>query len=463
MKKHDLILALGFLLFSYQNYGQDIGQSAVNEIDNTVRKEMKISQAPGAVIGVVKNENIIFQKAYGILNSKTNKPATTSTLFLIASLTKTFTTTALLMVCEENNIDLHAPIGNILVDLSPKLSHLTIHGILSQSSGLLDHWPTRKKFKNSAEAYFLHYGDKLVNDDLDSVFSYTNFGHVMAGRILESLTKKTYTDVINQLILEPLDMSHSTFNVDTAKTASFSTGHINKKSVSHKLTYPLIQPSASLFSNIEDLSHFAICFMNGGVYNDEQVISKEVIRKMSTKNTFIGLIPEYFGYPDSFYNYGLISFTYKGISFLGHPGESASQNTLFAMAPANQTAIIVLSNTGYYPFRATFEILADTFNPVQNEPIANNTVSDELQEFEGKYYTPNIYGSTDEVIEIYVKNKILYIRFYEEEYYPLEKIGKSRFMYERSNIKFPLEIIFYQDKNGNIKYLNNFWKISIKR
>ena len=463
MKKYDSILALGFLLFSYLSFGQDIGQSTVNEIDNTIRNEMKISQAPGAVIGVVKNGNIIFQKAYGILNSKTNELATTSTLFLTASLTKTFTTTALLMVCEENNIDLYAPIGKILVDLSPKLSHLTIHGILSQSSGLLDHWPTRKKFKNSAEAYFLHYGDKLVNDDLDSIYSYTNFGHVLAGRILESLTNKTYTDVINQLILEPLDMSHSTFNVDTAKTASFSTGHINKKSVSHKLTYPLIQPSASLFSNIEDLSHFAICFMNGGVYNDEQVISKEVIRKMSTKNTFIGLIPEYFGYPDSFYNYGLISFTYKGISFLGHPGESASQNTLFAMAPANQTAIIVLSNTGYYPFRSTFEILADTFNPVQNEPIANNTLSEDLKEFEGKYYTPNIYGSTDEVIEIYVKNKILYIRFYEEEYYPLEKIGKSRFMYERSNIKFPLEIIFYQDKNGNIKYLNNFWKISIKR
>jgi len=437
-------------------------QRSIQAIDDSVLNDMKISGAPGAVIGIVKNGNIIYQKAYGIRDSKTRVPVTNSTLFLIASVTKVFTTTALLIACEKNNIDVNTPVGNIIKGLSPKLSQLTIHQILSQSSGMLDHWPTRKKYKNDVSEYFTHYGDKLVCEELTSIFSYTNFGHVLAGWILATLNDSSFTDAIDELIFKPLKMDSSTFDVNIAKLNNYSAGHINGKSVTHKLTYPLIQPSASMFSNIEDLSRFAICFMNDGEIDNQQIISSNVIKKMSTNYTPIEVLREYFGYPVSSYNYGLIGFNFKGIDFVGHPGESVSQNVLFAMAPEYKSAFILLSNTGYYPFIDSFEKMVTTILPVKKDTGTKLESAVNMNKFTGKYYTPNIYGTKEDIIEIEYRFKKLYIRFSDEEVYPLTFNGKSRFYYKSPDLKFPLEITFYKDENGEIKYLNNFWKISIK-
>jgi len=240
LKIHNPIIYFVLLLFSSLINGQNIDQRSMQAIDNSVLNDMKISGAPGAVIGIVQNGKIIYQKAYGIRDSKTKMPVTYSTLFLTASVTKVFTTTALLIACEKNNVDVSTPVGNIIKGLSPKLSQLTIHQILSQSSGLLDHWPTRKKYKNDVSEYFTHYGDKLVSEELASVFSYTNFGHVLAGWILSTLNDSSFTEAIDELIFEPLKMESSTFDINIAKLNNYSAGHINGKSVAHKLTYPCL-------------------------------------------------------------------------------------------------------------------------------------------------------------------------------------------------------------------------------
>ena len=451
-----------FLFVSTIFFAQDIDQRSILEIENVVKNDMQISGAPGATIAAVKNDKIIYQKAFGISNSKTKIPVNTSTLFLTASVTKIITTTALLIACEKSNIDVNTPVGQIMSNLSPKLSQITIHQILSQSSGILDHWPTRKKYKNDALEYFAHYGDKLVCQELESVFSYTNFGHVLAGLILATLNESSFQDAIDELIFNPLQMNSSTFDINIAKLNNYSSGHKNGRSVAHKLTYPLIQPSASMFSNINDLSRFAICFMNDGKIADQQIISKKVIQQMSENYTPIGVLRVYFGYPNSSYNYGMMSFKYKGIDFIGHPGESATQNILFAMAPKHNSAFILLSNSGYYPFINSFEKMVETFLPFQENsqsiPLINN-----FDKFIGKYYTPNINGTKDDIIEIELHRKDLYIRLSEEDAYPLKPIENNRFNYKNPNYKFPMEIAFYLDDKGDIKYLNHFWRTLIKK
>ncbi len=455
-----------FLLFLFASsiiFAQKIDQRSILEIEKTVQNDMQVSDAPGAVIAIVKENEIIYQKAFGIRNSKTKIPVNTSTLFLTASVTKIITTTALLIACERNNIDLNTPVGQIISNLSPKLSQITIHQILSQSSGILDYWPTRKKYKNDPIEYFTHYGDKLVCQELDSVFSYTNFGYALAGLVLATLNETSFQDAIDELILNPLKMDSSTFDVNMAKLNNYTTGHLNSRSVSHKLTYPLIQPSASMFTNINDLSRFAICFMNDGRIENQQIISKKVIQKMSESYTNIGVLKVYFGYPDSAYNYGLISFKYKGIDFIGHPGESASQNILFAMAPDHNSAFILMSNTGYYPFINSFEKMVETFLPFQ-EDINNSTPSIyNFDNFVGKYYAPNINGTKNNIIEIELHGKDLYIRLSEEKLYPLTLFEKTRFSYNNPKYKFLMEIAFYPDNKGEIKYLNHFWRTLIKK
>jgi len=451
-----------FLLSSGIIWSQKVEMYNLEAIEEVAKNELEVSGAPGAVIAFVKNSRIEYQKPFGISSKKTKVPVNTETLFQTASVTKVITTTALLIACEEKGIDINTPIGNFLEYLSQKLSSITIHEILSMSSGIIDYLPTKKSYREDARAYFEHYGDKLVSNELRSVFSYTNIGHVLAGSLLAVITESTFFEAIQQLIFDPLKMESSTYFEGVAQLKGYTAGHKNGSRVKHELTYPFIQPAASMFSNVHDLSQFAICFMNDGKIDDQQVISKSVIEKMSTSYTHLGVLHQYFGYPDSKYNYGLIGFDFKGIHFIGHPGESGSQNILFVMAPKYKAAFILMSNTGFYPFINTFEKMVEIFLPVQQDITRSSFINNDLNRFVGDYYAPNIQGNKYDAIKIRIRRKKLYIEPGGEEIFTLMPNGKDRFTYNSPNLKFPMEIIFYSNNSGEIKYLNHFWKTSIK-
>jgi CubicO group peptidase (beta-lactamase class C family) len=442
--------------------GQKTKNYDLDAIDEVAQKDLEVSGAPGAMIAFVQDGEIVYQKAFGISNKKTKVPVNTETLFLTASVTKIITTTALLMACEKQGIAVNTPIGNILEYLSPKLSLITIHEILSMSSGIIDYLPKKKIYREDVEAYFEHYGDKLVSNELQGFFSYTNIGHVLAGSLLAEITELTFFEAIQQILFDPIKMENSTYYESVAHSKGYSAGHKNGSKVKHELTYPFIQPAASMFSNENDLSRFAICFMNDGNIENQQVISKSVIKKMSTSYTPLGVLHQYLGYPGSYYNYGLIGFDFKGIHFLGHPGESGSQNILFVMAPTHQAAFILMSNTGSYPFINTFEKMVEIFLPVQNDTTTTYYSEVDLKKYVGKYYKPNIQGNNHDVTEIRSRGNNLFIHLNEEDIYPLMPNGKDRFTYKNPMIKFPMEIAFYTDNHGTVKYLNHYWKTSIK-
>lgn len=458
-----LILSGWILILPITIEGQEIIQHRVEAIEEVAQNDLKVSHAHGAMIAFIQNGKVVYQKPFGISSKKTKVPVKKETLFLTASVTKTITTAALLLACEKHGIDLQTTIGNILPDLSPKLSSITIHEILSMSSGIIDYLPTKKIYKEDAAAYFQHYGDKLVSEELQSVFSYTNIGHVLAGSILATITESTFIEAVQELILDPIKMENTTYYETEARLKGYCAGHKMGSRVKHKLIYPFIQPAASMFSNVNDLSRFAICFMNDGIIDNVQVLSKSVIKKMSTSYTALGVLHEYLGYPNSYYNYGLIGFDFKGIHFIGHPGESGSQNILFVMAPAYKAAFILMSNTGSYPFVNTFEKMVEIFLPIQRDARKSYDSAIDLKKYIGKYYKPNLQGNKYDITEIRSRGEELFIHLSEEDIYPLIPNGKDTFIYNNPKIKFPMEIVFYTDNNGGVKYLNNYWKTSIKK
>ena len=99
---------------------------------------MKISGAPCAVIGVVKDGKMIYEKAFGFCDINTKEPVDTNTVFSVASVTKCVTAIALLTKLEENKIDMNTPVGNIIDSLTPKLSQVTLRQLLSHTGGVVD-------------------------------------------------------------------------------------------------------------------------------------------------------------------------------------------------------------------------------------------------------------------------------------------------------------------------------------
>lgn len=369
---------------------------------------------------------------------------------------------ALLMACEKNNVDINAPIGNIIKELPASLSKISIHQLLSQNSGMLDSWPDNNECNDDLLQYFLNAGDYALFEEPGKVFSYSNNGFALAGLLLTTLNKSSYPKAINDILIKPLKMTKTTFDIRQVTTDFFSTGHTNGKPTPAISTNATVQPAGGLFSNIADMARFASCIMNNGEIESQKIISQEVLKKMSGKYQPFGLQYQYLGYPNSYYGYGLINYNYKGINFIGHSGEAGNQNALFAIAPEFKTGIIIFSNTGYYPFIKSLEKAVDIFLPVAKTQVIKIAKQD-LQKFVGRYYISNWRKTKSSWIDIELNDsKNLQIVFSDKRSFELTQYADYRFSFPDPNLKFLSEVGFYTDESGKVRYLNYFWRTHVK-
>lgn len=446
---------------------QGVSPVQLEELRRTIRNEMSASGAPGAVFALVQGDTIIYEEAFGVANVETQMPVVIHTGFAIASVTKFFTALALLTEMESKNLDVNTAVGTIVGGLSPRLSALTIHRLLSNSAGIIDTWPNTNECKDNLLEYFIKAGDQAVIDDLGSVFSYSNNGFTLAGLVLSELRKTPYAQAIDSIVCRPLQMSRTTFDLSEAVVHSFVSGHSMDRKVgamvptATNLATAVIQPAGGLFSTLHDLARLAICFMNDGVHDGKKIISSEVIRKMSTGYAYIGVMRAYLGYPSSAYSYGSFVFVRKGIQYVANAGETGNQNTLFVMAPKHKTAIIVLSNAGFHPFVRSIEKAMDLMLPADVEETVE-LPPEKFEELVGKYYLPNILNTKENVIGIVTKEKGLSIRFSANRMFSLIRSGPMTYQFIDPNFTIPLEIAFSRDKSGKVKYLQFNWKARIK-
>ena len=227
------------------------------------------------------------------------------------------------------------------------------------------------------------------------------------------------------------------------------------------ITAPTLQPAGGLFSNITDLAKLAICFMNNGIYNNEKIFSPEIIKKMSIGYTRIGEIKAFLAYPNSKYSYGTYVFEREGIFYVANGGEAGNANSIFLIAPVKKTAFIVLSNTGYHPFAHSIEKAMDIMFPrSKEEPY--QFAEKNTGELVGKYYLPNIKGSRDKIVEIIQNENELKISFSQNKIFRLIHSGDATYTYKDPSMTIPLEISFFRDNLGKVKYLNIFWRTYIK-
>lgn len=454
--KYYLILFFIFLLPLTSHAQQQLTADQISDLSTAIRQEMNDSGAPGAVFAIIKNEEIIYQQAFGLTNTETQLPMKTETIFPIGSVTKLFTALALMSAMEEQNLDMNTTVSSIVKGLPDYTSDITIHHLLSNSSGMIDSISTDIPYQGSIFDYFAKTKGGNLFAEPGEVFSYSNNGFSLAGLLLSTLANKSYVDAIEHYITKPLDMNKTTFNLEEVVAHSFATGHDGKmKPAATGIINPAAYPAGGLYSNIYDLSELATSFMNKSVFNGI------VIDKMSTGYGNMGALRRYMGYPGSKYGYGSIVFKRKGISYVANAGEAGTVNTLFVMAPEHKTAFIVLSNAGYHPFMISIEKAMDILFPDAVEEVVE-LPAEKTSELVGKYYQPNIEGTKDNITEILIKDGKLAIGFSPDIIYPLNRVSEMTYSYADPNFTMLLEIAFYPDKSGKIKYLNSIWRTSVK-
>lgn len=421
---------------------------AAAELERTVNAELKETNTPGAAVAVIRDGHVVFSKGFGVSNVETATPVTTDMLFRLGSTTKMFTGAALVTLAEQGKIKLDAPIGNYAKGLSPKLSRLTPHQLISNNAGMADFSPPFISHDDSALATMVRgWKDDALFGEPGKVYSYASPGFWLAGYVIEEVGGKPYADMMDELVFKPLGMTHTTFRPLVAMTYPLAMGHNADAQGKPVIIRPFFNnvamwPAGSIFSNVDELSRWCIALMSEGKLDGKQAISPTLFAKLSGKHV---LIP---GETDAYYGYGLLNFEFRGVRLIMHGGFSRGYGSMIQMVPEQRFAVIVLTNKSGMTLSKTTgkakELYLQLKPATKDEPKkALSLTAADLNNFVGKYV------NGPQVWEIYQREGKLYLKDADAEYV-VSKTGDKRLSFGDS---LENDVALVPGADGRIEYI----------
>jgi len=334
------------------------GASAQNsKADSAILAIMRETPVMGLSVAVVKNNKLVFTNAYGYKNQQTLEPLATSNLFRIASISKSFTATAMMQLVEKKKVslddDISALVGFIVRNPSFPEQPISLRMILSHRSSI-----------NDSQGYFsLDAINPAKNPDWrkcynsyapDSGYQYCNLNYNMAGAILERISGIRFDQYIQQNILQPLSLFGGynvdefdtqqfaqiyEYNRDSAKFLYSSGAYASRKKEleSYTLGYstPIFSPTGGMKISAPDLANYMMMHANYGKYNGKRIIAKKSARKMQTMYSE----KEQYGLALS-KSVNLI----EGKTLVGHTGSAYGLYSIMFFDPREKFGIVVISN-----------------------------------------------------------------------------------------------------------------------
>src|SRR6266446_1595229 len=185
------------------------------KVDDYLKSELASKRIPGMSVCVVRDGKVIFTKGYGFANIELSVPATQETLYEVASLTKPFTATAIMILVEEGKVSLEDPLSKYFPGAPETWRTITIRHLLSHTSGLSDFFSIPALRSESGFAWEREYKPEqllpvILHASLQTQpgekWSYSNLGYYLLGFIIEKVTEDTYEVFLSRRIFQPLQM-----------------------------------------------------------------------------------------------------------------------------------------------------------------------------------------------------------------------------------------------------------------
>jgi D-alanyl-D-alanine carboxypeptidase len=188
-------------------------------MDTAAAGALREIRAAGFSVAVVSHGRPVLAKGYGYADLAERVPASANTIYRLASITKEFTTAAILHLAEEGKLSLEDPISDYLPDYPNPGRRITIRNLLSHTSGLSDVVVVPILEEAGGVGYTRdQIIDLVASQPLDfepgTGHSYSNVGFMLAGVVIERVTRTTYADYLTDEVLRPLGLDHTSFCPD---------------------------------------------------------------------------------------------------------------------------------------------------------------------------------------------------------------------------------------------------------
>jgi D-alanyl-D-alanine carboxypeptidase len=255
--------------------------AGLKRLETYLDKLNKAGLFNGAAL-IAQDGKIIWSKAWGMADREKSVPNTPQTIFRIGEMTLQFTAAAVLLLEQDGKLSVQDPICNYLDDCPEAWKDITIHHLLSHTSGIPDistAWPGVYEMAQKGatpQQLVALFRDRPLEFKPGARRAWSGSGFVLAGLIIERVSGQTYGDFVKQRIFEPLGMAHSGYGDPPEGLALGYMNAVTKTPTTFNVS--AMYASGGCYSTAEDLFRW-----NEGLYNGK-LLNEAQLKKMLTSH-----------------------------------------------------------------------------------------------------------------------------------------------------------------------------------
>ena len=330
----------------------------IPELDALAAEAMAEWKVPAVTLAVVQNGETVLLRAWGQRDLEAGLAATTETQFLICSITKTFTATALALLVDEGRLDWSKPVRDYIPEFAlhdpVATERVTVRDLLCHHSGLPRHdwiWIPGDLSRGEMLTALRHLEPAR---DIRTEFQYNNLAYNAAGLVAERISGQSYEQFIRTRLTDKLRMPVGFSAEEHAAAGDAAAPYLVERDDERRRSrfFPIPTTAAgAIVTSVAAIANWMKFLLAEGEFEGQRLLSPTLIREMQAPRVYAGAA-EWEEFGPSHYGLGFGSFTYRGKRTVGHSGGWLGWSTLLRLMPEKNTGIAVFTNTGGNPVPA---------------------------------------------------------------------------------------------------------------
>jgi CubicO group peptidase (beta-lactamase class C family) len=335
--------------------GQQAGIYDFTRARRVIDSLMVADGIPAIAVAVAKGDRIVWEAGFGFADVERHIPATEHTPFSLASISKPFTATGIMLLAQRELVRLHAPVNHYLggarvVAREGNADGVTLERILTHTAGL----PLHYQFFYEDAGYTRPPMDSTIKRYAVAVYppgdayQYSNLGYGLLDYVIARKSGKSYAEFMRRDVFAPLGLTNTSVGVTAGPASRFAQRYDGANRPIPYYTFD--HPGASeVYSSAHDLALFGLYHLGARVRGQRQLLARETLLRMQRDVAVEA--------PGLTRGLGWGIRRVFGVRQVSHSGGMPGVSTFLALYPDENAVIVILLNKGVA--RATAAIVTE--------------------------------------------------------------------------------------------------------
>ena len=408
------VLSTGFMIASAGLWPRLGGQSTpasspgrFASVRAFILETMQKNGLPSISIAAAEDGTVVWEESFGLADREKKVKATPDSLYAMASVSKAFTGTGLMVLADRKLLDLDKPVNDYLGEAKltahvGNADQATVRRMLYLEAGMPIHWnifyATQPARPPSQDESIRRYG--LIVNEPGREYVYSNFAYGVLDRVISRVSGKGYPEFMKDEVFKPLQMNRTSVHI-APELAAYA---VQNYDATGRPLPPLVYDhdgASAVYASVHDLIRFGLFHLNSRVPGQKPVLGSASVELLHRPSSLIASESGEIGEPRMAMGWGVLEMA--GRRFVIASGAAPGTQTRLTLLPAKNTAVAILCNASSPDEFALWKIEWETFAAMvpgfperptipERKPAAFVPPRELLGEWEGTVHTHQ--GST---------------------------------------------------------------------